>query len=533
MPKKHRKHNPITAEDLAYDPLSTSLIEMGGEEDEDIDVDVYGGGGDEEEDIASHDLSGDEEVTDLDDLDTTDVADGPDAVDGVSLDPDPDLEGEGEPGMEDVVSLLSDLVDTLQAKFGDEPGPSGDEMFGSDPGEDPDFEGELEGEFDGGVSDEPIDVEGSGEETDDAMLGDEEEDEDVLGEEQDPNKYVPQNKPNADQLDKTASKGTSPQKGQGRKGKGITGKEDRQDIRKILSDIEAIMNKGVSPQKGQGRKGKGAGNQGNNGGPGKIGKDAERLFKAESVIAAVRAKVDVDYTADVQNIMNLDESLPPEYQARIKKMYEGAVNRTLDAVLEGVGEYYEAAVATQLEDEKRNIVERADEYLDYIAKLYIEENRMAIDEGIGNGIAESFMHGMRELFENHFISVPEGKADLVKMLQSKTKALQESADSMTAKAIKLRRENKLLRKKAVLSELSGPLTDMEALKLRKLSESVEYKDQEQFKRAVSVIRETHFPKKGRLTETRDFEALAEDVREKGKSEMDPILNALRRTSRNK
>ena len=188
------------------------------------------------------------------------------------------------------------------------------------------------------------------------------------------------------------------------------------------------------------------------------------------------------------------EDLSEEFRTKATSIFEAAVIARVNNEMEKVTSKLEEQTATQLVEFKEALVEKVDGYLNYVVEQYMEENELAIESGLRTEIAEDFIQGMKTLFKEHFIEVPEEKYDVLDELQAKTEGLQSELDESITQSIELARELNALKASTILDEQTKDLAATEAEKLKKLVEGVDFDSEDLYREKVSVIKENYFPK---------------------------------------
>ena len=178
-----------------------------------------------------------------------------------------------------------------------------------------------------------------------------------------------------------------------------------------------------------------------------------------------------------------------------------------DATPESLREKY----AEEFTVYKEGVVEKIDAYLNYVVENYLEENKLAVESGLRSEIAEDFMSGLKALFKEHYIEVPEEKYDVIGELQAKVTELEEGLNGQLENNVNLNTEVTDLRKKLIIKEMSKDLADTEANKLAKLLEGVEFDSTDLYKEKVSVIKENYFPRDAIVTKETAKQALIEET----------------------
>lgn len=204
------------------------------------------------------------------------------------------------------------------------------------------------------------------------------------------------------------------------------------------------------------------------------------------------------------------EDLSEEFRDKATAIFEAAVIARVNSEMETVIKTLEEKYEEEFVNYKDELVEKIDAYLNYVVEGYLEENKLAIENGLRTEIAEDFMAGLKALFKEHYIEVPEEKYDVIGELQVKVTELEESLSNQINNNVGLNSELTELKKKMIVKEMSKDLADTEANKLSKLLEGVEFDNAELYKEKVSVIKENYFPKDALVKET-SKQALIEDT----------------------
>ena len=200
----------------------------------------------------------------------------------------------------------------------------------------------------------------------------------------------------------------------------------------------------------------------------------------------------VDIKSQLDSIFG--EDLSEEFRTKATSIFEAAVIARVNNEMEKVTSKLEEQTATQLVEFKEALVEKVDGYLNYVVEQYMEENELAIESGLRTEIAEDFIQGMKTLFKEHFIEVPEEKYNVLDELQTKTETLQSELDASITESIELAKELNALKAASILDEQTKDLAATEAEKLKKLVEGVDFDSEDLYREKVSVIKENYFPK---------------------------------------
>lgn len=208
---------------------------------------------------------------------------------------------------------------------------------------------------------------------------------------------------------------------------------------------------------------------------------------------------DISIAEDVEAMFG-GQDLSEDFVGKATTIFEAAVVSKVNQVLESVTVDFEA----ELEAEKVQIVEelstQVDSYLEYVAEEWMKENELAVEQGIRSEIVENFMSGLRSLFTENYIDIPEEKVDLVDELASKVEELESSMNEEMERNIELRKELVESKRVAILSAACEDITESQAVKLTSLSEGVEFEDEESYASKLEMIKENYFAKEEVVSE---------------------------------
>ena len=207
------------------------------------------------------------------------------------------------------------------------------------------------------------------------------------------------------------------------------------------------------------------------------------------------------------------EELSEDFRQKATSIFEAAVIARVNNEMEKVATSLEEKYAEEFLEYKESIVEKVDAYLNYVVENYLEENKLAVENGLRGEIAEDFMTGLKALFKEHYIEVPEEKYDVIGELQAKVTELEESLNGQVENNVGLNTEVTALQRTLIIKEMSGDLADTEVNKLTKLLEGVDFGNAEIYKEKVSVIKENYFPREDAVKTAKKSspQALVEDT----------------------
>ena len=198
-----------------------------------------------------------------------------------------------------------------------------------------------------------------------------------------------------------------------------------------------------------------------------------------------------------------DEDLSEEFKTKARTIFEAAVATKVKEKVTEVETQYEEKTAEAVEEIKEDLTEKVDSYLNYVAESWVEENELAIERGLKSELTEDFINGLKQLFEEHYVEVPEDKFDVVEELAARLDDQEDKLNEEVAQNISLSQDIEELKREKIVSEASKDLADSELEKLKELTEDVDFEDEEKFLEKVSTLKEAYF--KGEK-----FEAVSDD-----------------------
>ena len=207
------------------------------------------------------------------------------------------------------------------------------------------------------------------------------------------------------------------------------------------------------------------------------------------------------------------EDLSEEFRDKATSIFEAAVIARVNSEMGKVTTALEEQFENQISEAKEAMVEKIDSYLNYVVENWMAENELAIENGLRTEIAEDFISGLKVLFKEHYIEVPEEKYDVIGEMSDKIAALEERLNETISENADLSNHVVELKRDAVVREISEELADTEAAKLERLLEGVDFESEELYREKVRVIKENYFPKNPAKQTTKSVEpqSLVEDM----------------------
>ena len=203
-------------------------------------------------------------------------------------------------------------------------------------------------------------------------------------------------------------------------------------------------------------------------------------------------KEDIDVSDDIGAIFGSSEDLSEDFKSQVTTIFETAVITKVNSELD----LMEATYTTRLETDKEEILdemtEKVDTYLAYVVEEWVKENELAVEAGLKSEITEDFIGGLKRLFEEHYVDLPDDKVDVVETLATQVEKLESKLNESIEKNMELSSRVSLLTKESILDEQAEGLTDIQSEKLRGLAENVDFEDESQFRDQIGTIKESYF-----------------------------------------
>ena len=249
---------------------------------------------------------------------------------------------------------------------------------------------------------------------------------------------------------------------------------------------------------------------------GKLKKD-QIAGQYESILSSLELQEGAEEETDVKPLdvkddidaLTAGEELSPEFKSKASTIFEAAVQAKVNQVVLTKEQELEESMQGRLQEElqsyQEEIVEKVDNYLNYVSEEWVKDNKLAIEKGIRSELTEGFLVGLKDLFTEHYITIPEEKVDVVDDLFGKVEDLEKELNEQVSKNVEVQSELTKIKKEKVLSSLTKDLTETQKEKVAELAENVVAEDAEDYETKVEVLKENYFP-----TEEKKV-ALVEDI----------------------
>ena len=216
----------------------------------------------------------------------------------------------------------------------------------------------------------------------------------------------------------------------------------------------------------------------------------------------------VDVEEDIQALLE-GEELSEEFQEKAKTIFEAAIKTKIAEVKSELQEQYEATIVEEVATVKTELTERIDAYLEYVADEWMSENQLAVEAGLKTEMTESFLTGMKGLFEEHYVTIPEDKYDVLDSMVDKLDEMEGKLNEQINKNIALTKRLSESTSDVIFADVTEGLAVTQKDKLAKLAENVEFDSEDAYREKLVTLRESYFPTNGSSVQRNETETLTE------------------------
>jgi rRNA-processing protein FCF1 len=220
----------------------------------------------------------------------------------------------------------------------------------------------------------------------------------------------------------------------------------------------------------------------------------DALYEQGEVQVKEDIQVDANFTDELNQLVESEVTLSEEFKSQAAVLFEMAIKSKVSAEIDRLETEYENGLNEAIESMSSDIVEKVDSYLNYVVETWMEENEVAIEQGLRTEIAENFMENLRAVFEESYIEIPESKVDLVDELAQQVEELEEQLDKTLSDAIEMSEQLEIYKRLEIVREASGDLAETQADKLFSLTQDLDFENEETFAEKVKSVKESVFKK---------------------------------------
>ena len=223
--------------------------------------------------------------------------------------------------------------------------------------------------------------------------------------------------------------------------------------------------------------------------------DKKEMMMKDKMKKESAEEVEIDLSDDVKALVSSDADLSEEFKDKAVTIFETAVKTRIKEQTKILEAQYEEKLASEKETMKEAMTEKVDSYLNYVVEEWMKENELAVERGIRTEIAEDFITGLKDLFKEHYIDVPEEKYNVLDDLTNQNKKLEDKLNEQIEKNVELSKKVSDADRHSIVAEISDDLADTEKEKFTSMAENVEYDSADKFREKLETIKESYFPKK--------------------------------------
>ena len=223
----------------------------------------------------------------------------------------------------------------------------------------------------------------------------------------------------------------------------------------------------------------------------KTKKEEDDWDEDEEEMESKKEEIEVNVEEDVAALVN-GEELSEEFKTKAATIFEAAVKSKIAKIRKQIREESKKEQDERIQTIQDEMTENMDKYLNYATKEWMTENKLAVEQGVRNEVTESFISGLKKLFEEHYIDVPEEKEDVFESLVIENKELEEKLDEQTQKQMEIVKELNTYKAASVFKTVSEGMVDTDVEKLKELTEDVDYDTDEQYAEKLNVIKNSYF-----------------------------------------
>ncbi len=223
--------------------------------------------------------------------------------------------------------------------------------------------------------------------------------------------------------------------------------------------------------------------------------DKKEMMMKDKMKKESAEEVEIDLSDDVKALVSSDADLSEEFKDKAATIFETAVKTRIKEQTKILEAQYEEKLESEKETIKEAMTEKVDSYLNYVVEEWMKENELAVERGIRTEIAEDFITGLKGLFKEHYIDVPEEKYNVLDDLTNQNKKLEDKLNEQIEKNVELSKKVSDADRHTIVAEISDDLADTEKEKFTSMAENVEYDSADKFREKLETIKESYFPKK--------------------------------------
>lgn len=239
-----------------------------------------------------------------------------------------------------------------------------------------------------------------------------------------------------------------------------------------------------------------------------------KKYGSQETVSEEEQKKQIEMKEDIAALFGDDETISEEFKLKAATIFEARVFDRISQLEEELEGHYATMLTEAVEQVKEDLAQKVDDYLNYVVEQWMEKNEIAIESGLRSELTEDFINGLRNLFTEHYINIPEEKVDLVEELSTKVEELQNRLNEEVQYNVEIRKQLVESIKNEIAVEVCEGLTFTQFEKIKSLAESVEFSTEEEYKLKLETIRENYFPSGAKKATESQLQEQVEDGSEK-------------------
>ena len=253
--------------------------------------------------------------------------------------------------------------------------------------------------------------------------------------------------------------------------------------------------------------------------------------KEEAKSKKEEKEIEVDVSEDVSALID-GEELSDEFKTKAATIFEAAIKSKISKIRKQIRDESKKEFEERTEAIQEEMTEKMDEYMNYVVKEWMEENKLAVETGVRNEVTESFISGLKKLFEEHYIDVPAEKEDVFESLVQEVAELETNLDEQTQKHMDTLKELNTYKAKDAFHEVTNGMVDTDIEKMRELTEDVDYESDEQYKEKLNIIKNSYFKSDKKLDDNKKTAGTNKKITDgTSDSSIDSVMSAITNLSK--
>ena len=248
----------------------------------------------------------------------------------------------------------------------------------------------------------------------------------------------------------------------------------------------------------------------------------------EEEVVAEEEDYKVDVEQDVQALFE-GEELSEEFQSKARTIFEAAIKEKVSEIKENLQTAYEQALVEEVANVRDELTERVDAYLEYVADEWIQENQLQVESGLKTEMTESFLEGMKSLFEEHYVSVPEDKYDVLESMVDKLDEMESKLNEQIERNVALNQRLAESSSDVILADVAEGLALSQKEKLASLASNVEFESETDYREKLEKLRESYFPSTNTSAPSAHSETISEGTQVDSPRQVSSAMEAYMQT----